>query len=445
MMRKKKLLKTLRFGIEFELFTLDTKGFMIDGANLLIKKVKDKFPEVEIKKESGKNMIEITTLPNSEIPDAMLTALDHLEKVTSVALEEKMILYAYGTYPGSFTPEFQNKKRYKVQEKMLGKSRFLISGRCIGLHFHFSMPWGVFDLIKRDMKPLSNSKNMQSLIGLFNLSIAMDPALTSLAQSSPFYQGEKLGKDARVILYRGGNVLSYPKGLYGNLQKLGALQRYKLTYTDIEHITRSRFNDLKDIFKKIGADISLFVRYKSILDSAWNPVKISPHGTLEIRGLDMNHPDVVVALAVLLKFIFKEIQEKYLKIVPSDTAIEKPFQMEGDKILIPPDSYVINHLQPLAAYEGLSNPEIHKYCSALLQLGKKFIPEDRLPLLDPIETFLKNKQSASDRILSEAEKLFTSKAKLSKNQAAKLAVKLSKDFYDEIKITKTKLETLYRS
>lgn len=441
----KKYLKTLRFGIEFELFTLDEKGYMIDGADRLIAAVKKEHPSVNIKKECGKNMIEIITLPHTEVPDAMMLALEDFEKVSAVAAKEKILLYGYGTYPGAFTPEFQTGRRYQIQRKIIGKQRFAIGGRCIGLHFHFSLPWGVFDNFSKILKPLVNSKNMRGLIHLYNLCIAMDPAITTFSQSSPFYQGQRLGKDARVIVYRGGQALNYPGGMYANLPKFGALQPYKSTSTDIQHVILDRFNDLKNMFSKLGYNISSFLRYGSILDTAWNPVKINPHGTMEIRGADMNHPDVIIALAVLLKFLNKEIQEKYLKVVPSDNAIKNPFQFDGKRIFIPPDTHVINHLQSLAAYEGLENTEIYKYCDALLQLGKKFIPANRLALLLPLETFLKNKQTSSDRIISEAQKITSRTEALTPQQAASLALKLSADLYNEIKITKTRLEFLYKS
>jgi hypothetical protein len=434
----------LRFGIEFELFTLDEQGFMTNGAERLIKRVKKEFPEVEIKKECAKNMIEITTAPHTMVPDAMMLALEDFEKVAEVAKKEKLILFAYGTYPGSMHPEFHEDKRYKIQEKIIGKKRYSIAGRCIGLHFHFSLPWGVFDDFNKIIKPLAYSKNMQSMMNIYNLCIAIDPALTTFSQSSPFYQGKRLGKDGRIIAYRGGKVLNYPEGLYTNLQNLGALQSYKHTNRDIQHLILNRFGDLKILFKKFGFKLSSFIRFNSILDTSWNPVKINPHGTMEIRGADMNHPDIIVALAILLKFIIKEVQEKYLEIIPSNTAIKKPFSFQGKKILIPPDDYVINHLQPLAAYEGLANHEVYKYCKALLRLGKKFIPKDRIPLLIPIEAFLRKKETASDRIISEAQKITTNKDELSSQEAAKLALQLSKDLYNEIRITKKRLQTLYK-
>lgn len=443
MLEVKKQSKTLRFGIEFELFTLDESGFMINGADRLIARVQKEFPKIQIKKEAAKNMIEIITPPHTEVPDAMILALEDFQNVIRVAKKEKMILYAYGTYPGAFLPKIQHEKRYIAQQKILGKQRFLIAGRCIGLHFHFSLPWGVFDDIEKAIKPLMHSKNVMSMLHVYNLCIAMDPALTAFSQSSPFYQGKRLGKDARVVVYRGGNVLNYPGGLYANLPTFGALQQYKSTNTDMLHLITERFDEWKGILSNIGYNIYSFLKHGSTLDSAWNPVKINPHGTMEIRGTDMNHPDVIVAIAVLLKFIVKGIQEQYIQVVSSDTAIEKPFHFDGKRITIPPNSYVVNELQRLSAYEGLESDIVYKYCEALLQLGKKFLPEDRLPLLAPLETFLKQRKTASDRIIQEAANLEVDGDSISPKKAAELAVKLSEDLYAEVELTKERLISLY--
>ncbi|MFA7278318.1 MAG: hypothetical protein WC101_05055 [Candidatus Gracilibacteria bacterium] len=439
----KKLNKTLRLGIEFELFTLDEDGFIIDGADRLITRVRREFPKIQIKRECAKNMIEIITSPHTEVPDVMLTALEDFQNVIISAKKEKIILYAYGTYPGAFVPKIRPDQRYITQQKILGKQRFLAAGRCIGLHFHFSLPWGVFNDLEKAIKPLIQSRNITSMLNVYNLCIAMDPALTTFSQSSPFYQGKRLGKDSRIMMYRGGSPFDSPNGLYANFPNLGALQQYKSTNTDILHLIAERFSQWKEVLSNVGCNIYSFLKYRSVLDSAWNPVKINPHGTMEIRGTDMNHPDVIIAIAVLVKFIIKAIQEKYIQVVSSDTAIDKPFRFDGERIYIPPNTHVIGILQRLSAYEGLENDEIHKYCDALLQLGKKFIPEDRLPLLLPLEVFLKNRKTASDRIIAEAATLNVEEGSISPKKAAELAVKLSQDLYLEIEVTKKRLHSLY--
>jgi gamma-glutamyl:cysteine ligase YbdK (ATP-grasp superfamily) len=438
--QRKQTLKTMRFGIEFELFTLDEQGYMTNGADRLIKRVKNEYPDIEIKRECAKNMIEITTPPREEVPHAMQTALEDYERVIQCAEKEKLILYSYGTYPGAFTPEFHSGKRYTDKEKIIGKQRFTIAGRCIGLHIHYSLPWGVFDSLERIIKPLIRSKNKESMVNIYNLCIAMDPALTTFAQSSPFYQGEKLGKDARMIAYRGGKELDYPQGLYANLPQFGALPNYKSTNTDILHVIGERFNEWTDLVKQFTQNVIILSKHGSILDNTWNPVKINAHGTMEVRGMDMNHPDIIIALAICIKYIIKAVQEKYIKVIPSDTGIEAPFKKEGNKIFIPPDSYVQNELQRKSAYNGLKDDAIYTYCNGFLKLAKEFVPLKKQILLVPLETMIETRQTTSDLILKRVkENPNYDDNTLTPAQAAELALKLSADLYNEVIFTKQRL------
>lgn len=444
--RKNKIIQSIRkhvtFGIEFELFTLDQKGYMINGADQLIKRVKTKYPEIQIDHEVGKNMIEIITSPKRDVPEIMVQALDNLEKVTACAAEEGIVLYAYGTYPGNFTPELQKGKRYTAQERIFGKQRFAIAARCVGTHIHCSLPWGVFDSVEKIIKPLVTSQNKQSLVNIYNLCIAMDPALTTFTQGSPFYQGKRLGKDARVIMYRGCKELDSPHGLYANYPQFGALPEYKSTNTDILHVIEERFEEWGKLVKQFGQNVMMFSKHGSILDSTWNPVKINAHGTMEVRGMDMNHPDITMAVTIIFKYIVKAVQHDFLQVVPSDIAINEPFK-KVDKILyIPPFSHVKRVLQKAAAYEGLADDQVFAYCNNLFKLAKNYIPEAKLPLMKPLEDMLKTRMTASDRIITKAKEMGFGD-ELTNSQAAALALSLSEDLMDEIITTKEHL-SIYR-
>ena len=69
------------------------------------------------------------------------------------------------------------------------------------------------------LKMLTRSKIKDSVVNSYNMLIAADPALTCFMQSSPFYQGEYIGKDSRVIMYRGGKPLNNMKYFYANFQQ----------------------------------------------------------------------------------------------------------------------------------------------------------------------------------------------------------------------------------
>jgi hypothetical protein len=433
--------KSMKFGMEFELFTLDNEGKMTNGAERLIGSIKGSNSKVEIDKECGQNMIEIKSFPHSDIPDIMVKVLDDFEAVLHAAEKEEIVLHSYGTYPGKFTAEFNKSKGYQIKEQIFGKQRFSIATRCIGLHCHFSLPWGVFDYANKIIKPLIKSKNQRSMINMYNLFIAMDPALTTFTQSSPFYQGKFLGKDSRAIVYRGGNVLRYPQGLYSNYQNFGMLQPYKITTVDLLQIIKKRYNDWVDTLNKIDINLRAFMKHGSILDTTWNPVKISSHGTIEQRGMDMNNPRIVIAVATLIEYIAREVQEKLVHIIPSDVGMAEPFKKEGNVIFIPPHTHVRFELQPKAAYNGLENSEVFNYCSGLLKLGKLCTPKYKLPLIEPLEKMLKAKKTVSDIILDEAKKMGV-KTEISNNQAAELALRHSKELFKEIIMTKQIIRSL---
>ncbi len=422
--------------MEFELFTLDTSGYMISGADRLIKRVKNTHPDIDIIRECGKNMVEIRTLPQDDIPDIMIAILDTFEKVLHCAEKEGIVLYSYGTYPGTFMPELHNEAGYKIKEQIFGKQKFAIAGRCIGLHCHYSLPKGVFNFNEKIINHLINSKHKQSMVDMYNLFIAMDPALTTFSQCSPFYQGKFLGKDSRVIVYRGGKVFNYPHGLYASHQDWGMLQPYKTTGTDLLQIIKKRNINWKGILKKLNINMEVFLKHGSLLDTAWNPVKINAHGTLEQRGLDANHPRIVIMIATLVEFITRKIQEDFVHVLPSDIGMTHPFRLEGNVLYIPPHTHVRFELQPKAAYEGLENKEVYEYCKSLFNLAKICVPKNRLCLLKPLEVMIKERKSVSDHLLDDVKKFGFNPEKLTNEQAATLSLHWSKDLFKEIIMTK---------
>ena len=280
-------LKKITVGVEFELFTLDKDGGMIDGAERLISRVRKEAPHVDITEECGKNMIEIRSPYSYNVGAVMKKILQDFESLLSIADKEGIVLFPYGTYPGSFTPNIWNKKSYRIQQMVFGKRRFSIAARCVGMHCHFSLPKGVFDYSSRFLRIFPAQKSKSALENIYNFFIAIDPALTVLTQCSPFYQGNLLGKDSRLIVYRGGSVLNYEKGLYSKLQEFGALQPYKMLGIDLEEIIKHQYDMWSEVLKSVGVVVPPFLKHDSILDVNWKPVKINAHGTIEHRGMDM--------------------------------------------------------------------------------------------------------------------------------------------------------------
>jgi hypothetical protein len=435
--------KNFKFGLELEFFTLNQQGYMINEATRLIKAIQAYDPKIDVKQECGKNMIEFGFLPDTGVQNVIGGVVNDLEKVLYVAEKEKIILYPYSTYPAAFIPEFQPQPLYKVKEEIFGKKRWHIAAQVVGMHCHYTLPWGVFDEKNKTIKQLVNSKNKESLLNIYNLYIAMDPVLTLFTQSSPFFQGKSLGKDSRVIAYRGGEALNYPDGLYTNYERYGSLQRYEETITDLLHVIETRHAGWSKIVKNLSVKSRTLSKHNSILDTAWNPVKVNAHGTLEQRGMDINSPTVIIAIALIIKYMSMMVTQDYMHVVPSDVAISRPFKKEENTLYIPPHSYVRYVLQPKSAYEGMASNEVYEYAKSFFSLVKSFIPENRHFLLNPIETMLKERKTASDRIIETAKKLkITLYNGISAQEGAKLALALSTDIYKEVVLLKQTLATI---
>lgn len=439
--KKKTAQKTFKFGMEIELFTLDNNGKVISGADKLIKHVNQKYSGISMVKECGKNMIELNSFPHTGVVNVMEAVMNDFESVLYAAEKEDILVYPLATYPGAFTPEMRQEKGYKVKEQIFGKQKFSIAGRCIGLHCHYTLPKGVFDISAKTIKNLIYSKHKESMVNIYNLFIAMDPALTTFTQSSPFYQGKHIGKDSRMIVYRGGKALDYPAGLYANYQTLGGLQPYKYTGLDLIKIIETRFSNWEKIIKDVDMNLKSFAKHGSMLDTTWNPVKINAHGTIEQRGMDMNYPEVIVPTSLIIKYIARLVQEKFVKVVPSDIGISEPFKKEGNTIYIPPHTHVRFEMQKKAAYQGLDDPDVLQYCKNLLKLGKFSIPKNRMPLLKPLQKMIDEKKTVSDRILEYAKKQgMDIKKGLTPAQGAEIAVHESRSLFKDLILTKKALK-----
>lgn len=433
--------KYFKFGIELELFTLNDKGYMVHEGPRLISKFKKTYPKIDIKEECGKNMIEIGCKPDVFIPNIMREVIYTLNLLLEESQKEGFILYPFGTYPGTFSPEIYEDERYLAQQEIFGKERFKIAARCAGLHCHYTLPWGVFDQVEKIVRFPIRSKHKQSMINIYNLFIAMDPVLVTFSQSSPFYQGAFIGKSSRVIMYRGGPPFNCPKGLFANFQKFGGLPSYIITGTDLLDTLQKRFSEWSDLLEKININVKNFLKHGSILTTVWNPVRLNAHGTTEQRSMDANLPSIILALALIIKFVAKHIQENFIQIVPSDIAVDSPFKSEKNIIYIPPQSHVRGELQTKAAFEGLQNDRIYTYCSEFLKLAKNLMPQNRHYFLIPLENMLKERETMSDKILKKANEFgMSTSQELSKDQAAQLALFFCEEFKKDLKLTMEKLE-----
>jgi len=428
-------------GFEVEFFLIDSEGRVVYNADKIIEASKKMAPEAAIIPEIAENMLELGSTPSTKISESAQSLLDNLNIAVKAASEEKTLLLPMSTYPGDFSPKMRDTGLYKIKKKLFGE-KYDITGKCVGFHLHHALPEGSFDATSKNLKAVLSKKTKKSLVEAYNLSIAIDPVLTTFMQSSPFYHRKHIGKDSRIIVYRGGKALGYEEGLYSkHLQEFGELPPYELNESDLLDMVIERYSVWKKVIRDLAPEIVDTANYESILDTAWNPVKINPHGTIELRGMDINLTSSLFSIAVAVKYLFQNVYEHALHVVPSDAGIAEYFKEEKGKLFVPPDDYVRKKLQYLSAYLGMENDSVRNYCKSFLKLAKSVMPNSSKNLLKPFEEMVEEKRTVSDQILEHAKKLgYKPGEELPKEAAEKLVLAHANRLLDDLEKTQKLIE-----
>jgi len=436
--KKKRPLKRATTGFEIEAHVINDDGSLSYKGFDLVKKLNKKYPKMDVVKECGKNMIEFGCYPDINAYNPALHMVKTLRRAVKLAKKHKLRLYPFSTYPGKvdvqFTPSVDGK--YEIQEKIFGKEKFGLAVKAIGFHHHHAFPKGVFDFEKKDLKLMIDSKLKRSLLNSYNFEIAIDPAITLLAQSSPFFEGKHFAKDSRILIYRGGKKLGY-NGLYNKVQQVGGLPPYKQTGTDLIRSLKRRTQRWRRLVKKANPDADFDKMYPYKLDISWNPVKINKHGTIEQRGMDMNYMSVMLGLSALIKFCLKKIQHDFIEVLPSDIGMNQPFKITNGILYVPPHTYVREKLQRASAYEGYDNEVLYNYAKRFYRFAKSLTPKYYHPLLKKIDAMMRKKRSLSDEMLTYARrrKLLNAKGEICDRNSAILATHFADKFEEDLEET----------
>jgi len=429
-----KPLKRSMSGYETEQFVLNSDG-SLDHSDTLYKKAKN---HVDVQTECAKSMIELSCFPAKRLRTTSQSMIDNHIKLQKIAEKNGKLLFPFGTYFGRNNPKFRNKLHYNMKKKILGKEKFKYTGYCCGCHQHYDLPKGIFDKKTKSIKDLKNSKINKTLIDSYNMITAADPVLTVLTQSSPYIDGKYFAKDSRIIVYRGGKYLGFPKGTYSTHRLFGALSQYKSTVKDLVSMQKRRCEKWKQLVKKHGYDAEKHIKTENMLAYNWSPVKINPHGTLEYRGYDMNFMSIIFAVSTLLKFVLRNIQQNFMMVVPLDIKANEAFKVENNMVFIPPFS-VVASLQKKAAYEGLANDEVYIYVKNFYNFARKLTNKSYLPLLEPVKEMIETRKTQSDKIIAYFKRRGY-KDNIPEKVAKEAAVKFANDFKKDLIEVKKKIE-----
>ncbi|MFQ5648173.1 MAG: hypothetical protein ACE5FW_02955, partial [Candidatus Aenigmatarchaeota archaeon] len=330
---------------------------------------------------------------------------------------------------------------YRIKKKVFGR-RFTNAGRCCGYHQHYAMPRGMYDRKRGQVRYVVKSKLKKTLIDSYNVLNAIDPIITVFLQSSPFAEGRHLAKDSRLLLYRGGKKLGYMEGLYARRQFFGGLSPYKQTLSDLMGTLERKHRRWIELMAKHGFKGSAYAKSTNILHFSWNAVKVSPKGTLEYRGADMNFTENILGATTLVKFLLRKIQQDFMFVVPADMEMKEAFKQEGNLLFIPPHSVVRKELQKRSAYQGLADKELYRYVKRFMRfMGPNVYKEYRF-LLRPLKRMVDSKRTVSDQILKKARKDGYGKGPIPERYARELALFYAERFRKDIPMLKEKLENI---
>lgn len=432
---------TRMFGVELEFFLVNKEGNIVNSADSVISELKNKLKETDIKKECAHSMIEITSFPHLSSSEVFGKFFSDFETLLYQTEKLDVSLFNYGCYPGINNTQMRDDGRYIAQKAIFGEKEFVNAGKCIGFHSHYSLPTNSFNRNVKFFFLDIKLKKKLNVLNLFNLYIALDPALTTLMQSSPYFEGTLAGKDARMMVYRGDPDISLPNSVYAKYPEFGILNDYSDDFETMVKRIRDRTTKLKNLLSDHGYDFKDFIKSEvSLLDSSWKPVKISPHGTIESRGSDMNTLPLIASSAVVLKNLSRYIEKHNISILPSEIGNSEPFTIEDETLHVPLRQH-LQHLQKNSAFVGMENAHVHDYTKRLLRLTKKVFTKDQYDSIQPLLDMVDEQQTTSDKIIQYVKKIQGKDYQiLEKETAQKIALQCANNLYKDVLISKKMFE-----
>lgn len=390
------------YGLEIELFTLNSEGKLVDGAPDLLKAVKGTKLSKYVRKEIAKSMIELGAKEKRTVRESANAFLEHVEDLIELADKLGYRLCPLGAHPGKTSPQLHSSEWYDAKKAVLGQNTYKEASIC-GFHFHYTLPEGIVQKSTESIKTVGRSKARDIFIQQYNFLAACDPAILTFCQSSPFWEGTHWGKDCRVLVYRDLKVARGTdvfRGIHYYLPMFGGLPNYEYTLEDIRVMADKKKAEWLRLLERANFPTNEIACYPT-LKFMWGPLRVNKIGTFEYRGPDMNHPDVIFSSSSLLVYLLRRIEKLELQVEPSDVGINEPFVLEDDTIYIPPHA-TLRHLEQQSVTRGFDSKTVHEYCSALLALAEKLPNKNRF--LERIQGMVKEKKTVSDEILAMVKK-----------------------------------------
>jgi gamma-glutamyl:cysteine ligase YbdK (ATP-grasp superfamily) len=366
-----------RAGLEQEFFLLENSGHPSERADEFLERCREESAgPVCFAPEFVLGLVEVNTPPVYTLFDLEREYAQNLRIALRTARSLGLRLYPLGTYPLPLEPAVRDGLDYRVQVNTVGPERFLDAGRCAGTHLHLELQAGTVDE-GVGISATASAAAREEVSNIYNLATALDPALVALTRSCPFFQGRKTGLAVRTVHYRGSATFGW-EGVYRDLPQVGALLPYA---EDAEHLIRQQFDRYKawlTAMDQAGVQRRHFVEAGGdLLRPAWNPVRLNRQGTLELRGMDSNYPEVTLTVAAIILRAADRIRRDGVEVLPDDGV--QAFEVTGDVLRVPDFGRLGGELLYAAVTGGASDETVAAYLDSILEFAG--VDDQRLAVL----------------------------------------------------------------
>ncbi len=358
-----------RVGLEQEFFLLEESGLPSQRSDEFLDRCREGAGAdgpVCFAPEFVKGLVEVNTPPVHTLAELEREYAKNLSLAVHTAQSLGLRLYPLGTYPLPLQPVVRGGPDYHVQVSTVGPNRFVDAGRCAGTHLHLELPAGTVDA-GAGLVAEAPAAARNEVLNLYNLATALDPALVALTRSCPYYEGLATGLAARTVTYRGSAAFGWD-GVYTDLPQVGALLPYA---DDAGHLVRQQFDRYRawlGAMDRAGVERSLFAEAGGdLLRPAWNPVRLNRQGTLELRGMDSNFPEVTLTVATLILGAADRVRREGLEVVPDEEA--GAFEVAGGVLRVPGFGHLGGKLLYAAATGGVGDPGVLAYLDSILEFA----------------------------------------------------------------------------
>ncbi|HEX2097717.1 MAG TPA: glutamate-cysteine ligase family protein [Rubrobacteraceae bacterium] len=367
------VLEDRRIGMEQEFFLVDADGVLADRADEFLTLYRKAaraagWDPHDLAPECARCMVEIDVPPAYSLAELSREYLNRLQLALSVGRELGLRLYPLATYPLDVGPVLRDESHYWIQARTVGPERFTHAGRCAGAHLHLEVMQGTVDPrvgVSYDAPRAAH----EELLNLYNLATALDAAIVALTRSCPYYAGKANGLAMRTAHYRGDLYLA-PHGLYAWFEEVGGLRPYAGSVEELVELQFSRYHAWLEAIDRAGVERRLLSEIGGGLlkGSSWNPVRINPLGTVELRGLDSNYPEKILAVGALVSAAAERVRRERLTVLPHGDV--RAFEVVGETLLVPGFDYLNRDLFRAAMTGGAENKEVASYLDSILGFAR---------------------------------------------------------------------------